>query len=399
MDKKLLSTAVIIIVVIASMGAVIAYDEALNSESSSGADLNIIARVNTEGSGIYIDKDILSERGGVEAFYTNDSGYYTVSETNKAAWGGLIVGTPGAATIQHVQMQQLVEEMGLIFTLYQIDVPTDNNHVYYIVGMNNATVVLNTPLLDMGILWEPQYTSIVDSDKFVSLGLTNNFFPGHTCCVITGETSFMNSNPDVTERFLVAYINGVNYVTEALEQHKSGASQQYEDLVALAMAKTGITNRSVVEDALGNITYTYADENGDLANLKIDIANLAKSLPGLSVSTSDLGFTNVYQFANTFVDDSFIIQAAAAAEDGEYEYTGGTRNITVACIAGDIHQIALHVSIEQGYFSDCGLNVNVSAAGNGPAVATALQNGEAQFGFLGAPPITSTVINGELVRA
>ena len=51
----------------------------------------------------------------------------------------------------------------------------------------------------------------------------------------------------------------------------------------------------------------------------------------------------------------------------------------------------------QGFFEDYGIKVNLSSAVNGPGVATALQNGNAQFGLMGAPPCTITAINGELV--
>lgn len=57
------------------------------------------------------------------------------------------------------------------------------------------------------------------------------------------------------------------------------------------------------------------------------------------------------------------------------------------------------MATELGYFQDLNLNVTVTFAKNGPGVAVALQNNSAQFGFLGAPPATSTTINGKLITA
>lgn len=71
----------------------------------------------------------------------------------------------------------------------------------------------------------------------------------------------------------------------------------------------------------------------------------------------------------------------------------------VACISGDIHQLALHVAVDRGFFDDVKLNISVLTAESGPKVAVALQNNTAQFGLLGAPPATSTVINGMLIHA
>ena len=93
MDKKLLSTVVIIAVIIASMGAVIAYDHTIHKDTdSSGSTYNVIARVNSEGSGIYIKESVLSAKGGASAFY--DTTTYDVTGKGDA-WDGLIFGTPG----------------------------------------------------------------------------------------------------------------------------------------------------------------------------------------------------------------------------------------------------------------------------------------------------------------
>lgn len=53
-NMKILSTGVIVAVIIASMGCVIWYDESMNDSEGSTSVYNILARVNSEGSGIYI---------------------------------------------------------------------------------------------------------------------------------------------------------------------------------------------------------------------------------------------------------------------------------------------------------------------------------------------------------
>lgn len=401
-DRKLISTIAIIAVVMSSMAAVIVYDSGLKDSSSSGSTYNIIARVNSEGSGIYIKEgsvegysagnDRIPDRNGVDYYKIDprDRNHFIVDEDNAKAWGGLILGTPGATTIQHVQLKRLVNGMGMDFTRYQEGEGTSPNTVYFVQGMTNKVAVLGDRFIQGGILWEPQYSAIVnDKDGgFTELGLTNNFFPGHTCCIIAGYTPYMDRHPEVTERFLAGYIRGVDWVTDPAN---------HDALIRLCVEKTSGISESVIKDAVDNIRYLYNDPSGDLNDLRKDIANLVDSLTDLQHSMNDLGFNSSLQFANALVDDSYLVEAERIHNDSGYEYAGRTATVTVAAISGDIHQIALHAAMAQGFFEDYGIKVNLSSAVNGPGVATALQNGNAQFGLMGAPPCTITAINGELV--
>ena len=395
-DNKSLCAVLIVLIIMVSLCSVIIVSELNNSDDSKQGSYQVLARVNTEGSGIYIKSAVLSEKGGPSAFYNTST--YEITEANKAAWGGLVVGTPGAATIQHVQMQQIVEKAGLQFTLYQDGQSTDNDHVYYVATMNNASTVTGyTGKLDAGILWEPQYSIIINTSGFSELALTNNLFPGHTCCNIVGVKSYTHSHADETERFLAAYVKAAKYVDYAV---KNPSSAEYAKLVEIGKKVTGgSVAQATIEEALQNITYTYADDAvGNLGNLEKDIAGLADSLISMKLlqhNLNDLGFNYSSQFARAFVDDSYLKNAIGR----EPATTDPKAIITVAVIAGDIHQIAVHVADELGYYEEFNLTVNLSSATNGPGVAVAVQNGTAQFGVLGAPPATSTVINSKLITA
>jgi ABC-type nitrate/sulfonate/bicarbonate transport system substrate-binding protein len=416
-NMKILSTGVIVAVIIASMGCVIWYDESMNDSEGSTSVYNILARVNSEGSGIYIlesdetgtyQQSVTYDDGTTATvnvptrndtpYYTvNSDGSYSVSEDNAAAWGGLVAGTPGSTSIQHVQLRSLIESMGLSFVLYEDGTSLSDDTVYYVNTITNTNKVdTSDPTLDIGIIWEPQYTSIVDTlDEYTGLGLTNNFFPGHTCCVIAGYTSYVSSHSDVTIRFLLAYMEAVEWINTAKEDT---SSDDYATLVQYGEELTGMSE-SIVTQALDHITYLYGDElddgTSDLHLLKKDVSDIVESnSSSLKNSMSDLGFSNSLQFANRLVDDSYLLQASESPSVGTNSAT-----ITVAAISGDIHQIALKVAEEQGFFSDYNLNVNIAYESNGAGVAVALQNGEAQFGFLGAPPATITAVNSELITA
>ena len=395
-DNKSLCAVLIVFIIMVSLCSVIIVHEIQNSDDGTQGSYQVLARVNTEGSGIYIKSDVLTARGGPGAFYNTSTN--KVTEANKAAWAGLVVGTPGAATIQHVQMQQIVQDAGLQFTLYQEGQALDNEHVYYVATMSNATTVTGyTGKLDAGILWEPQYSKIKDTSGFSELVLTNTLFPGHTCCNIVGVKSYTHSHADETERFLAAYVKAAQYVQNAVAHV---GSPEYNKLVEISKSVVGTSvDEATIKEALANITYTYADDaTGNLDDLESDIAGLADSLIDmklLNYNLKDLGFSYSSQFAKAFVDNSYLTKAIGRAPSS----TDSQAIITVAVIAGDIHQIAVHVAKELGYYEEYNLTVNLSSATNGPGVAVAVQNGTAQFGVLGAPPATSTAINGKLITA
>ena len=139
-NKSLCSVFIVLIIMVSLCSVIIVHETTGESKTDTQGEYNILARVNTEGSGIYIKDTVLSAKGGVSAFY-NTSTFEITEADNKAAWGGLVVGTPGAATIQHVQMQQIAEKAGLIFTLYQDGMSTDGDHMYYVATMSNAATV------------------------------------------------------------------------------------------------------------------------------------------------------------------------------------------------------------------------------------------------------------------
>ncbi len=415
-QMKIASTAVIVGVIIASMACVIVYDETRDNSDGSTSVYNLLARVNTGGSGIYLNDNAYDGTTSTGIPIRNSAQFYKVDttssipsyyvdETCKAAWGGLVCGTPGNTTIQHVQMKQLVESMGLKFALYESGASLADDTVYYINTVTSYDKVINSVKnngisLDVGILWEPQFSNVIDvpstepKESFIELGLSNDFFHDHTCCVIAGYTSYVSSHQDVTERFLAGYMESVKWVQEA----KNPSSENYAKLVQVCVDATKL-DQNVIRDALMNINYVFGDDDGtgayDLHHLKTDIADVVTAnSSSLRFSMDDLGFANTIQFANRFVDDSYLIHAQSYDTS---KVPAKTTSITVSAISGDIHQIALTIGKELGIFAQYGIDVNISYQTNGAGVAVAMQNGAAQFGFLGAPPATITAVNSKLI--
>ena len=392
MDKKLIMTAAIVVAFLLASAILVTF----YNPTEDDKEINLVARVNTEGSGIYIDP---THATADEYLSIDDDGKITYYADG---WRGKVFGTPGSTSIQHMQLQSIVvNEIGLKFLPYDTGA-SGTDCVYYVNSVANAAAYASMPVLDGAIIWQPQYQAALDSDvrPAVKLLTTDEFDPGHTCCVIAAQHKYLQNNPALTVRFLAAYIKGVDWVNNALEDKSSA---EYAQLIQIANKRTGgVFDQEVLEAALDSVTYTYgltSEEDTSTAPLMSlesaveGLVNNFTSLGALKRTMSDLGFSSSHEFSQRFVNDGYLVQAM----DFTPSASGYSKsNITVAVIAGDIHQIAVHVASELGYFDAYGLNVKFSSATNGAGVAEALQNGEADLGFLGAPPITTTVINGML---
>lgn len=417
MNTKTIAIIAVVVIVIAGAGAGIYF---LNNKDTSDKEINIVGRVNIEGSGLYLKEGSVAtdyvtqtnaQPAASEKYIDLGEGAnprYTVF--NAANWGGKVFATPGTATIQHVQLQTIVENtLGMKFKMFVAGESLSNDTVYFTAAASYdafVSALSQTSDLYGAYIWEAQY-SLALRNGCVGAITSDSLFPEHTCCVIAASHDYTKGHADETSRFLAAYVASVNKMNAAIA---AGSGEDYNKLLEVASQKValpdkyttdkGIAKSDVIVDSLANVTYANADAaDGSLDALKADVSALAVSLKGLGAITnsySDLGFESADAFAARFVDDSFMKKAV---EKGAELKSDDKINITVAVITGDVHQLAIHYGMELGIFSDYGVNVTLSGQTNGPGVATALQNGGAEFGFLGAPPITITVMNSELVTA
>lgn len=395
MNTKVIAIAVVAVLVIGGgVGTYFLLKDNDSEASFDGASFNIVGRVNSEGSGLYVKNSVVAEVGGQLVNKTNNVPFfgenYSVSAENKDAWGGLVFADPGAASIQHTQMAQIADKVGLKFKALEDGESKNSGTMYYITNISNASIIeTRTSEIDGGIIWEPQFQKVIQeqSANFRTLALTNDVFKGHTCCIVAANHDWANANSETVVKFLAGYTKAVKYINDA---KADPTSVEYDYLVTFAKSiTTGLTDEEV-KAALNTVTYLAADDaEGSLGNLVGDIKSLSSDLKDLGLITSDK-FKEPGEFAKAIVDDKYMKDAMAGKASKE-----GTATVKVAVIAGDIHQLAIHVAANQGFFEEYGLTVNLSTGSNGNEVADLLISKDVNMGFLGAPPATLKTINGD----
>lgn len=413
MDKKILAVVAVVIIIVAAAGAYLALGM---NHGSDDKEINIIGRVNTDGSAIVAKPDVdvnalmtvtTGEVVGDEP-YIYDKATNTTYTFHPEAWGGMIVGTPGVNAIQQIQMQDFVTNtLGLKYVPYSVGAALEDDTVYYNYSINSYDKMANTPEVTIAIMWEPQCALAQVMGDYTIMVTTNVLFPGHTCCVLAGTHSWMSSHVDETVRFLAAYNKAVDQMNKVISE-KDTNKAAYDELMSIAVSNiafpAGTTEDQkveVIEKAWEIVRYKSCDDFGaadPLAQLKVDIADLVNDLyanGNIDKNAADLGFSSSTAFADKFVDSSYMEQAADCQPTGDES----TATITVAVISGDIHQLAIHYANAIGIFEEYGIEINLSMQPNGDGVAVALENGTAQIGFIGAPPLTIKVINSEYVTA
>lgn len=407
MDKKIMAIGVVAIILVAAVAVFFVTkdkDDGGDGPTVKDNDLSIVGRVNTDGSGIFVKEgvdptkyaEIVTEKP-TSGYYFGENGKWVVF--HKEAWQGAVFGDPGAATIQHVHLSMIADLLDLKFVQYAKGTQISQDTLYYIPGPGTyakfVSELVNNPVMVGAFMWEPQVSVAVQAGCSI-VAVTNDMFPGHTCCVIGAQHSYLTSHTDESIRFLAAYIESVEKMTATI---KAGSGAEYDELIQIALDNVTMPldmeredKIAAIESAFSIVVYKYADTTENVADplkdLKKDIAELATTFP-VQHSYSDLGFSSAEAMADKFVQSQYIKDAMTYEKKDSYE----TAKITVAVIGGDIHQLAIHYGMETGVFEEYGIDITLSPQVHGPAVFTAMHNGSAQFGFIGAPPMTTNSMN------
>ena len=356
--------------------------------------VSVLARVNDEGSGIFI-------RASFE---------FDLDINISDNWGGLTFMTPGPSSIQHMILNDIVTSLHLSFV--QQGPSVDSDKVYWTQvppGLMVDTMLTDSSIAG-GISWEPHFAIALaygGGNVFKKVATTAEYDEGHPCCVIAANNTFLNKNENAVYRFLAGYVKAVEWINNTLETCSEGDEdwdyliQRTINLGTPASSSSTQMSKETALDALDNIKFTYEinHDTVDLADQYVDIIEVYKKLGIILPSVlADAGFETSKDFAEHLIQDQYLAEIfdgtnLKSAED--LGFTGGRlTTIKVAYLNADIHQLALHVGSDLGFFKDHGIHVDLKGPyGAGGDVMNALLSKHADIGFLGSPPVISSSFN------
>lgn len=156
------------------LGAAPALLKAINQDIM----ITILAAVNLEGSAIMVLK----------------SEYEAGHVTSVADLAGKGVYHPGPATVQNLLLRLALNQSGLSYA----------NITAFTTSPTYMADSL-TPANPAFIAWEPFNAKAEYENKSVPLVLSGDIWPGHPCCVLAADNSYLSANPDIIQK--VVYIH------------------------------------------------------------------------------------------------------------------------------------------------------------------------------------------------
>ena len=179
---------------------------------NTGVEVRLLAGVNLEGSAIVVASHINSLEDLV----------------------GLKVATPAEGNVQDVLFGMACNQSGL-------DFKNDFNRVHL-----SPTAMIQQ--LDSGeiagfVAWEPYIAQSQAQGVGKILNTSHEIWPGHPCCVVACQLSFLQVRPDIVERVIEVHLNATRFIRE----HPSKA-------IDIAVRWTGF-QREVIEEAMTRILY------------------------------------------------------------------------------------------------------------------------------------------------
>lgn len=255
---------------------------------------------------------------------------------------------------------------------------------------------------DAYIAWEPFVSSSVVDGTGRVIMWTNEIMPNHPCCVVAVSEEFLD-RPDgeaLAARFLKAHIEANKWMAEALSDQDGS---NYTLLLEMSAMFT-LRSAAVVEEGLEHVKYGYEMNDEFLSALKQFTEMYIESNIITNETLTDLGYGNVSDFIEDYVDETFLTAAADILPSDTILNPAEEDKIRLGYLAGDLHQLAQYVAQNKtvgggakSLFEVYGLNVDpLPPYINGGAVMDAFDLGAIDFGYLGAPPAIQKHANGDI---
>ena len=267
---------------------------------------------------------------------------------------GKTIAIPGKATVQDFLLQRFLKDHGLNVNVVIVKPP-------------EMIAVLEKGEIDGFIAWEP-YPARAYTEGHRILATSHDIWEHHPCCVIAVREEYMNENKDVVLAVLAAHMKATLFMQE-----------NPEEAVRIGEEFTGMPSE-VVEKAMETIEFVYEPNYDGIKEY------LQQLLDMEYVSQEDVG--DIDTFMSTFVNTDMITEAA------RFQCSQGLgKTVRIGYLKADLHQLALFVALDQGYFDEFGLTVDLYVFSAGPEEMDAFGSKDIDMGYLGAAPATTKRLN------
>lgn len=266
---------------------------------------------------------------------------------------GKTIAIPGKGTVQDFLLQKFLKENNLNVNVVIVKPP-------------EMIAVLERGEIDGFIAWEP-YPARAFVDGHTILVTSKDVWPHHPCCVVAVRETYLSENRDVVLAVLAAHMKA----TQFIEEHP-------EEAVIIGEKFTEMP-REVIVKALETIEYVYEPNYEGTKEYVQSLLDLGY------VEPEDVG--DVDAFLATFVNKDLIKEAAT------FSGSGLGKTVRIGYLKADLHQLALFVAQDQGYFDEFGLTVDLFTFSAGPEEMDAFGAQDIDMGYLGTAPATTKRLN------
>lgn len=267
---------------------------------------------------------------------------------------GKTIAIPGKATVQDFLLQRFLKDNNITATTVIVKPP-------------EMIQTLESGGIDGFIAWEPYPARAVVEGGHKLLVTSHDIWPHHPCCVVAVREEYLAENKDVVLAVLASHMKATTFILE-----------NPQEAVRIGAEFTGMSEE-VISQAMQTIEYVYEP---NYAGIKEYLEQL---LEMEYVSSEDVG--DVDTFLGGFVNSQLIEEAAT------YSCSNLDKTVRIGYLRADLHQLALFVALDQGYFKEFGLTVDLYVFSAGPEEMDAFGSQDIDMGYLGIAPATTKRLN------
>ena len=279
---------------------------------------------------------------------------------------------------------------------------TSGSVYYTVLPVTGMKAALATGDIDAFISWEPFCSDAIVSGEGEVMMWSGDLMPNHPCCVVAASTAFLADTPNaevLTQRFVKAHMDATEWMMEALDDTEG---ENYTVLMTLARE---FTNKSeeVLTAAFEHMFYGYEMDSDFVSAIETFTDMYIELNVTTNESLAERGYDSVSDFADTYVDETYLTAAATIGPSDTI--LNPDDPINVGYLTADLHQMAKVVAMDprvlgdESIFEKYGLNV-VNATGApfaaGGAVMDGISTGTVDIGYLGCAPAIFKHLNGNI---